>query len=112
MGDFRIVRSFGNNITPSSEKAYRVESTHQMSERDALQLRLDLNENRGEAVFRAVLSFGINLSNDNAFGVESVHPMSERDALSLMRDLGSPYEGARFLPNNRVSVVAGDQQQG
>jgi len=39
---FRIVRSFGAGITPSTEKAYRVETVEPMSEQEAMQLLRDL----------------------------------------------------------------------
>lgn len=117
MGQFRIVRSFGNGITPSTEKAYRVESAHLVSEHDALSL-LDSINPVGE--FRLTRSFGngITASTVESFGVENVHAISERDALALMRDLNSPYEGSRYLAN-RISVFSGtrvsnenQQQQG
>lgn len=118
MGQFRIVRSFGNGITPSTEKAYRVESAHLMTEHDALSL-LDSIKTVGE--FRLTRSFGngTTVSTADSFGVENVNTISERDALALMRDLNSPYEGSRYLAN-RTSVLSGtrvsnedrQQQQG
>lgn len=118
MGQFRIVRSFGNGITPSTEKAYRVESAHLMSEHDALSL-LDSINTVGE--FRLTRSYGngTTVSTADSFGVENADAISERDALTLMRDLNSPYEGSRYLPLNRTSVFSGTrasneerQQQG
>lgn len=118
MGQFRIVRSFGNGITPSTEKAYRVESTHLMTEHDALSL-LDSINTVGE--FRLTRSFGngTTVPTADSFGIENVNTISERDALALMRDLNSPYEGSRYLAN-RTSVLSGtsvsneerQQQQG
>lgn len=117
MEQFRLVRSFSNNVTPSTEKAYRVENAHLMSENDALSLVNDLNLSH-ENQFRLVQSHnGTAVSVEQSFGVESVHPVSERDALTIMRDLDSPYEGSRYLPNNRTRVFNGtrvsdeDQQQ-
>jgi hypothetical protein len=118
MEQFRLVRTFSNGVTPSTEKAYRVESAHLTSERDALSLLNDLHLSH-EGQFRLFQSFGngTRVSADRSFGVESVRPVSERDGLSVMRELDSPYEGSRYLPNNRVSVFSGtrvsndDQQQ-
>jgi len=117
MEQFRLVRSFNSGITPSTEKAYRVENAHLMSESDALSLINDLNLSH-EDQFRLVQSHnGTTLSTERAFGVESACPVSERDALTVMRDLNSPYEGSRYLPNNRTRVFSGtsvsneDQQQ-
>lgn len=98
MGQFRIVRAFGNGITPSTEKAYRVESTHLTSELDALSL-LDSITNMGKFQVVRVFANGTRLSNDENHRVESVHPVSERDALTLMRELNSPYAGSRYLFN-------------
>ena len=39
---FRIVRSNGSGITPSTERAYRVETVEPMSESEAMQLMRDL----------------------------------------------------------------------
>ena len=120
MEQFRLVRTFGNGITPSTEKAYRVESTHLNSELEALTLLNDLNFSEDSVEFRLTRVFGngTGVSSD-AFRVETTHPVSERDALTVMRELDSPYEGSRFLPNNRTSVFSGTrvsngtrQQQG
>lgn len=39
---FRVVRSFGGGLTPSSERGYRVETVELMSEKEAMQLMRDL----------------------------------------------------------------------
>lgn len=109
MEQLRLVRIFGNGVTPSTERAYRVESAHLMSEHDALTLLKELNSRENSVEFRLSLSFGhgTRVSSDN-FRVETAPVVSERDALTIMRDLNSPYVGSRYLFNS----TAGQQQQG
>lgn len=111
MEQLRLVRVFGNGVTPSTEKAYRVESAHLTSEHDALSLRNDLNSREDSVDFRLSRSFsnGTVVSSEN-FRVETTDVVSERDALSIMRALNSPFEGSRYL-FNRASVSNEDQQQ-
>lgn len=118
MENLRLVRVFGNGITPSTEKAYRVESVNLTSEHDALTLVNDLNSWENSREFRLVRVFGhgTRVSAAESFRAETVEILSERDALLLMRNLNSPYMGSRYLVNstsvsNGTRVSNEDQQQ-
>jgi len=40
---FRVVRAFGSSVTPSTAKAYRVETTELLTENEAFQLLEELD---------------------------------------------------------------------
>jgi hypothetical protein len=43
MSKFRLVRQFGNGITPSTDKAYRVESSELLTENEGFKLMAELD---------------------------------------------------------------------
>lgn len=112
MEQLRLVRSFSNDVNPSSEKAYRVESAHLFTEHDALNLLNDLNSREDSQEFRLsrVFGHGTRVSTEQ-HRVETTAVVSERDALSLMRALNTPYVGSRYFFNRAQNFSELQQQQ-